>query len=81
MTASRDYYPGYSGRMPKQITGVHLAAYFGLREATMALTNNGNLNPDIRDFVGRAPLSFAAEHGHEAVLKLLLAKKKRPPRL
>jgi hypothetical protein len=28
---------GYSQRMPKQITGVHLAAYFGLVEATMAL--------------------------------------------
>ena len=32
MMASRTY-PGYSQRVPRRITGPHLAAYFGLNEA------------------------------------------------
>jgi hypothetical protein len=39
MMVSRRYMDdsGYSQRVPKQMTGLHLAAYFGLREATIAL--------------------------------------------
>lgn len=32
----------YSQRVPRQITGVHLAAYFGLKEATIVLLKNGH---------------------------------------
>ena len=39
----------------------------------MALLKNRH-DPDIKDTYGRTPLSWAAENGHEAVVKLLLEK-------
>jgi hypothetical protein len=63
---------GYSQRMPKQMTGIHLGAGFGLREAIIAIFKNG-IDPDIKDSHGRTPLSWATENGHEAVVELLLA--------
>ncbi|KAF2183470.1 ankyrin [Zopfia rhizophila CBS 207.26] len=71
MMASRSY-SGYSKRVPKQITGVHLAAYFGLREMLTVLLKNGHCQ-DAKDSEGRTPLSYATENGHEAVVKSLLA--------
>ena len=62
---------GYSQRVPKRMTGVHLAAYFGLSDIIMALLNRGD-DPDIQDSNGRTALSYTAENGHEAVVKLLL---------
>jgi ankyrin repeat protein len=64
---------GYSQKVPKQMTGIHLAAYFGLGEAMVALLKNGH-DPNSKDSGGRTPLSWAAANGHEAVVKLLLAK-------
>jgi hypothetical protein len=46
VTASKDRFD--SQRSPSQIKGVHLAAYFGLREAMVALIRGGN-NPESRD--------------------------------
>ncbi|KAF2183575.1 ankyrin [Zopfia rhizophila CBS 207.26] len=66
-------YSSYDQRVLKQVTGVHLAAYFGLREAIIALLNSGH-DPDIKDTYGWTPLLWAARNGHEAVVKLLLAK-------
>jgi Ankyrin repeats (3 copies) len=63
---------GYSQSVPRQITGVHLTARFGLREVMIALVENGyNLN--VKDTHQQTPLWWAAESGHEAVVKLLLA--------
>jgi ankyrin repeat protein len=62
---------GYSQNLPQQITGVHLAAYFGLRGAMLALLQNGH-NPDIKDTYGQTPLSWAAENGNKAAVELLL---------
>jgi ankyrin repeat protein len=53
--------------------GVHLAAYFGLREAIAALLKNGH-ELNAKDSYGQTPLSWAAGNGHEATMKLLLAK-------
>ncbi|KAI9781882.1 MAG: hypothetical protein M1839_005676 [Geoglossum umbratile] len=64
---------GYSQKVPRQIAGVHVAAYFGLAGTIMGLLKNG-YNPDLEDSSRRTPLSWAAERGHEAVVKLLLAK-------
>jgi len=72
MMASRSY-SGYSQRVPRQMTGLHVAAYFGLAAAIMALFESG-LGPDVKDTYGKTPLSRAAGNGHEAVVKLLLAK-------
>jgi Ankyrin repeats (3 copies)/Ankyrin repeats (many copies) len=72
MMASRGY-SVYSQDVPRQMTGVHLAAYFGLTGVIMALLKNRH-NPDVKDFWGRTPLWWATEKGHEAVVKLLLEK-------
>jgi ankyrin repeat protein len=61
----------YSQRAPMQMTGMHIAAYFGLREVMIALLKNGH-NPDVRNSYARTPLSYAAERGYEAVVRLLL---------
>jgi ankyrin repeat protein len=44
--------------------------YFGLVETIMGLLKK-EYNLDLQDSYGRAPLSWAAERGHEAVVKLL----------
>ena len=72
MTASRDY-SGYSQRALTRMTGVHLAAYFGLKEVLTALLENGH-DLDSKDSYGQTPLSWAAGNGHDAVVKLLLDK-------
>jgi hypothetical protein len=64
-------YLDYSQRVPKQMTAVHLAAYFGLSETMIALLGNGHYLGS-KDTYGRTPLSWAAGNGHEAVVKLLL---------
>ncbi|RYP11922.1 hypothetical protein DL767_011214 [Monosporascus sp. MG133] len=62
---------GYSQEYPRRITGLHLAAYFGVENlARFLLGSNG---PDLKDSYGRTPLSWAAEKGYKAVVKLLLA--------
>jgi ankyrin repeat protein len=75
MMASKSYLfdHGYSRTVPRQMVGIHLAAYFGLREATIALLDN-RYEPNLKDDYNRTALSLAAENGHEAVVKLLLAK-------
>jgi Ankyrin repeats (3 copies) len=73
MMASRSF-SGYSQRVPRQMTGVHVAAYFGLKEAIAALLTKDGVDPDSKNSYGRTPLSWAAENGHEAVVQLLLAK-------
>ena len=69
------YFKGYSQKAPRQMKGVHLAAYFGLRDMMTALLKN-RYEPDSKDSDRRTPLSWAAENGHEAVVKLLLATEK-----
>jgi hypothetical protein len=69
------WYPGhseYSQEFPRQVTGLHLAAYFGVQEAANVLLETGKADVDSKDTKGRTPLQWAAEKGHEAVVKLLL---------
>jgi ankyrin repeat protein len=70
MTIS-DRFSGYSQDVPKRMTGVHVAAHFGLKEAMAALLNNGH-DLNLRDTYGRTPLLISAAEGHEAVVSLLL---------
>ncbi|KAI9765366.1 MAG: hypothetical protein M1840_007446 [Geoglossum simile] len=72
MMASRSY-SGYSQRVPRQMTGIHVAAYFGLVGMIIGLLKNG-YNPDLQDSYSQTPLSWVAMGGNEAVVKLLLAK-------
>ncbi|PVH69381.1 hypothetical protein DL98DRAFT_439187 [Cadophora sp. DSE1049] len=61
----------YSQEIPRQTTGVHLAAYLGLEDIVMALLQMKH-NPNAKDSHDRTPLSWAAAKGYEAVVKLLL---------
>ncbi|KAF5567506.1 ankyrin repeat [Fusarium napiforme] len=54
-----------------RVTGLHLAAYFGLHVEAAGLLSNG-MEPDVRDGWGRTPLSYASEEGHAAVVTQLL---------
>ena len=75
LIASRNYggYSGYSQNVPRQMIGVHIAAYFGLTGVVMALLKNRD-HLNIKDGWDRTPLSWAAQQGHEMVVKLLLEK-------
>ncbi|KAM3075825.1 hypothetical protein ACMFMG_007950 [Clarireedia jacksonii] len=61
----------YSQAFPKQMTGLHLAAYFGVPAIARLLLRQG-ADIKTKDSLGRTPLSYAAEKGHEAVVRLLL---------
>ncbi|KAH6997888.1 hypothetical protein BKA56DRAFT_607474 [Ilyonectria sp. MPI-CAGE-AT-0026] len=84
------------------VTGLHLAAYFGIRDYVLVLTSRNPMDQkdgcsrtallhaamqgheaivevllniadvDARDLDGRTPLSYAAEQGNEAIVELLL---------
>ncbi|RYP46072.1 hypothetical protein DL768_007664 [Monosporascus sp. mg162] len=62
---------GYSQEVPRHITGLHLAAYFGVNDAANIFLEHGQ-SPDPRDSYDRTPLSYAAANGHGAVVRLLL---------
>ncbi|KAH8691253.1 ankyrin repeat-containing domain protein [Talaromyces proteolyticus] len=57
--------------MPREVTGLHLAALFGLTNTIQALLEDGH-DPDAKDTGGRTPLLYAARSGHEEVVQLLL---------
>jgi ankyrin repeat protein len=63
----------YSQEFPRQMAGLHLAAYFGVDNAIRILSSN---SPDLKDSCGRTPLSLAAERGHEAVVQQLITSSK-----
>jgi ankyrin repeat protein len=54
------------------MTGMHLAAYFGVHEAINVILGSQYL--DSKDSHGRTPLWLAAENGHEKVVELLLGR-------
>ncbi|KAF2466052.1 uncharacterized protein BDR25DRAFT_185539, partial [Lindgomyces ingoldianus] len=71
-----DYkYRNYSQSFPKQATGLHLAASFGLlefsKELLSRIAKEKSIFADSKDGEGRTPLSWAAGGGREAVVKLL----------
>ncbi|KAN0098242.1 hypothetical protein V8E51_013905 [Hyaloscypha variabilis] len=69
---------GYSQRVPRRVTGLHLAAYFDLRGAMEALLGDG-CEVDARDTDGKTPLSWAAEKGSEMAVRLLLEQEEVDP--
>ncbi|KAM0321343.1 hypothetical protein ACHAQA_010172 [Verticillium albo-atrum] len=68
----KQYRPtGYSQKFPKEMRGLHVAAYFGIEEAIKDLLNRSD-KPDMKDGSIRTPLSWAAANGRDAVVKVLL---------
>jgi hypothetical protein len=64
----------WTRQVPMQVTGLHLAAYFGLEYMVRALLSRKQC-PYAQDTNGRTPLFYAAENGHAAVVKFLLTVK------
>ncbi|KAL2060787.1 hypothetical protein VTL71DRAFT_8839 [Oculimacula yallundae] len=61
---------GYNAGFPRHMTGLHLAAYFGVDYAAQLLLDN--IGPNMKDGYGRIPLFYAAEKGHSAFIQILL---------
>ncbi|KAH6866091.1 ankyrin repeat protein [Thelonectria olida] len=53
------------------MTGLHLATYFGVEEATNCLLQK-TVETDAKDTYSRTPLSYAAAGGHKGVIELLV---------
>ncbi|KID94957.1 Pfs, NACHT and Ankyrin domain protein, partial [Metarhizium majus ARSEF 297] len=56
---------------PRQMTGLHIAAYFGISQAVDELVRQGH-KPSLKDKCNRTALMYAAEQGHDCVVNLLL---------
>lgn len=63
----------YSQQVSRQMTGLHLAAYFGVKETVKAILRQ-NVDYNVTDGDFRTPLLWAARNGHEAVVQLLLGR-------
>ncbi|KAK6513996.1 hypothetical protein TWF506_008426 [Arthrobotrys conoides] len=59
---------------PKRVTGVHLAAYFGLHKSVEELLKDNNIDLEAQDDNGRTPLALAVWWGHNTIIHLLLDK-------
>ncbi|KAF4956485.1 hypothetical protein FSARC_11555 [Fusarium sarcochroum] len=59
-----------SEEVPIHLTGLHMAAYFGIAEVLKILLCDQQ--PDEKDSDGRTPLWWAARHGHKIIVELLL---------
>ncbi|KAH6999281.1 ankyrin repeat-containing domain protein [Ilyonectria destructans] len=71
--SSHSPYRWDSQRIPRQIRGVHLAAYFGLNWTMEFLLPDGH-DPNCKDTYDQTPLCYAAKNGHESVVKELLGR-------
>jgi len=72
LVAKRWYrHSNYSQEFPRQMTGLHVAAYFGVEEAVAELLKAAaNANAKTND--GSTPLHRASRNGHDTVVQQLL---------
>ncbi|KAH8433152.1 ankyrin repeat domain-containing protein [Aspergillus melleus] len=75
----RPVFPEYSQRSPEGITGMHVAAWFGLADIIPGLVEAG-LHPDAESYCGRTPLSVAASQGHKKAVSLLVTRYRADPK-
>ena len=75
MTWSRIYWTTTGRDFPTPLTALMVTSYFGLEGGVKLLLENDDFNLNSMDGIyGRTSLSWAAENGHKAVVKLLLDK-------
>ncbi|OHE98018.1 hypothetical protein CORC01_06687 [Colletotrichum orchidophilum] len=60
---------GYTRRVPRHVTGLHLAAYFGMHGAAEELLNEGASLSSV-DTQGQTPLWWAARFGQDKIVRL-----------
>ncbi|KAH6986800.1 hypothetical protein EDB80DRAFT_183080 [Ilyonectria destructans] len=74
LMAAKEYssHSHYSQEAPRNLTGLHLAGCFGVSKAAATLLRLGQ-SPDLKDTYSRTPLWYAAQNGHDTVVKLLVA--------
>ncbi|KAL2069546.1 hypothetical protein VTL71DRAFT_14225 [Oculimacula yallundae] len=72
MQVSKEKMPdaNYSQRFIRQMTGLHLAAHFGLTSAVHLLLQSGH-DPIPKDAQNRTPLLIATKGDHEGIIKIL----------
>jgi ankyrin repeat protein len=66
-------YANYSQRFPKDVTGLHVAASFGLATIARLLLEN-DVNLAAKTESGSTALHWAAKNGHQEVVRLFLEK-------
>ncbi|OJK00745.1 hypothetical protein ASPACDRAFT_1855295 [Aspergillus aculeatus ATCC 16872] len=57
---------------PGDFLGIHYASYLGLADVVCRLLDQKREDLDVADSYRRTPLTWAAEDGHETVVKVLL---------
>ncbi len=72
MSMQKYKFNDYSQVFPRQVTGLHLIARFGLLHLLeKLLVERDDVEADSKDNDGQPPRLWAAPGGHEAVVKLL----------
>ena len=72
MTSKRyTRHANYSQEAPTQMTGLHLAAYFGVEEAVKTLPQK-RAETNAKNSKDQTALEYAVKGGHETIVKLLL---------
>jgi hypothetical protein len=73
-------HPNYSQQGIRQMTGLHLAAHFGLTSVVKSLLEWGH-DPIPRDSHNRTPLWIATSETHEEIMKILIKRDRTTSRL
>ena len=68
---ARFFGQGYSQDVPRGMTGLHVAACFGLVDAAKELLRRGH-SADSNDSHGRTAVVWGAQRGHAGIVQLLL---------
>ncbi len=71
---TKAYDAQYSDQFPEEVTGLHLAAYFGVEAVSKVLLENGAV-ATAADGEGQTPLHWASVNGHVEVVKAACLKR------